>query len=148
VDSSAEALALAKDNLRLNGLAIQAEDFIEADVFSYLRRLRAERRSFDVIIADPPKLAQSQSQLERASRAYKDLNLIALQLLRPGGYLITFSCSGLVSPDLFQKIIFGAALDAGREAQIIERLSQSSDHPVLLSFPEGEYLKGLVCRVN
>jgi 23S rRNA (cytosine1962-C5)-methyltransferase len=147
VDSSAEALQLAKENLRLNGLPVSEQDFVEADVFSYLRQLRAEQRAFDVIIADPPKLAQSQSQLERAARAYKDLNLIALQLLRPGGYLITFSCSGLVTPDLFQKIVFGAAIDARRDAQIIERLSQASDHPVLLSFPEGEYLKGLVCRV-
>ncbi len=147
VDSSADALQLAKENLRLNGLSVNDADFVEADVFSYLRQLRAEQRTFDVIIADPPKLAQTQSQIERAARAYKDLNLIALQLLRPGGYLITFSCSGLISPDLFQKIIFGAALDAGRDAQIIERLSQASDHPVLLSFPEGEYLKGLVCRV-
>ena len=146
VDSSAEALQLAKANLRLNGLGVNDADFVEADVFSYLRQLRAEQRTFDVIIADPPKLAQTQSQIERAARAYKDLNLIALQLLRPGGYLITFSCSGLISPDLFQKIIFGAALDAGRDAQIVERLSQASDHPVLLSFPEGEYLKGLVCR--
>jgi 23S rRNA (cytosine1962-C5)-methyltransferase len=146
VDSSGDALQLAQENLRLNGLPVNEQDFVEADVFSYLRQLRAEQRTFDVVIADPPKLAQSQSQLERAARAYKDLNLIALQILRPGGYLITFSCSGLVTPDLFQKIVFGAAIDAKRDAQIVERLSQSSDHPVLLSFPEGEYLKGLVCR--
>ncbi len=147
VDSSAEVLALAKENVRLNGFAVDDEDFVEADVFSYLRRLRAEQRTFDVIIADPAKLAHTQAQVERAARAYKDLNLIALQLLRPGGYLLTFSCSGLVLPDLFQKIVFSAAVDAGREAQIVERMSQSDDHPVLLSFPEGEYLKGLVCRV-
>ena len=147
VDSSADALQLAKENLRLNGLTVNEADFVEADVFSYVRQLRAEQRSFDVIIADPPKLAQSQSQIERAARAYKDLDLIALQLLKPGGYLITFSCSGLIAPDLFQKIVFSAALDAKRDAQIVERLSQASDHPVLLSFPEGEYLKGLVCRV-
>ena len=148
VDSSADALQLARENLRLNGLDANEADFVEADVFSYLRRLRAEQRTFDVIIADPPKLAQTQGQLERAARAYKDLNLVALQILRPGGYLITFSCSGLITPDLFQKIVFGAAIDAGREAQIVERLTQASDHPVLLSFPEGEYLKGLVCRVR
>jgi 23S rRNA (cytosine1962-C5)-methyltransferase len=147
VDSSADALQLAQENLRLNGLSAHDTDFVEADVFSYLRQLRAEQRAFDVIIADPPKLAQTQSQIERAARAYKDLNLVAMQILRPGGYLITFSCSGLVPPDLFQKIVFGATLDAGRDAQIVERLSQASDHPVLLSFPEGEYLKGLVCRV-
>ncbi len=147
VDSSADALELAQANLRLNGFTLPAGDFVEADVFSYLRQLRADQRVFDVIIADPPKLAQSQSQIERAARAYKDLNLIALQLLKPGGYLITFSCSGLIAPDLFQKIVFSAAVDARRDAQIIERLSQASDHPVLLSFPESEYLKGLVCRV-
>jgi 23S rRNA (cytosine1962-C5)-methyltransferase len=147
VDSSADALQLAKENLRLNGLNVIETDFVEADVFSHLRQLRAEHRTFDVIIADPPRLAQSQSQIERAARAYKDLNLIALQLLKPGGYLITFSCSGLISPDLFQKIVFSASVDAQRDAQIVERLSQASDHPVLLSFPEGEYLKGLVCRV-
>ncbi len=147
VDSSADALQLAKENLRLNNLTASDTDFVEADVFSYLRQLRAEQHAFDVIVADPPKLAQSQSQIERAARAYKDLNLIALQLLKPGGYLITFSCSGLISPDLFQKIVFSAALDAQRDAQIVEHLSQASDHPVLLSFPEGEYLKGLVCRV-
>jgi 23S rRNA (cytosine1962-C5)-methyltransferase len=147
VDSSADAVQLAKENVRLNGVAVNEHDFVEADVFSYLRKLRAEQRTFDVIIADPPKLAQTQSQIERAARAYKDLNLVALQILRPGGYLITFSCSGLISPDLFQKIVFSAAIDAQREAQIVERLSQASDHPVLLSFPEGEYLKGLVCRV-
>ena len=147
VDSSAAALELAKENLRLNGFGVNDQDFVAADVFSYLRKLRADRRTFDVIIADPPKLAQAQAQVDRAARAYKDLNLVSMQLLKPGGYLITFSCSGLVSPDLFQKIVFGAALDAGREAQIVERLSQAGDHPALLSFPEAEYLKGLVCRV-
>jgi 23S rRNA (cytosine1962-C5)-methyltransferase len=147
VDSSAAALELAKENLRLNDFAVNDQDFVEADAFSYLRKLRAEQRAFDVIIADPPKLAQSQAQIDRAARAYKDLNLVSMQLLKPGGYLITFSCSGLVSPDLFQKIVFGASLDAGRDVQIVERLSQAGDHPVLLSFPEAEYLKGLVCRV-
>ncbi len=147
VDSSAEALQLARENLQLNDLSVNDLDLVEADVFSYVRQLRAEKRTFDVIIADPPKLAHSQGQIERAARAYKDLNLVALQILRPGGYLITFSCSGLIAPDLFQKIVFGAALDAGRDVQIVERLSQASDHPVLLSFPESEYLKGLVCRV-
>ncbi|HZY45212.1 MAG TPA: class I SAM-dependent rRNA methyltransferase [Anaerolineae bacterium] len=147
VDSSAASLELAKENYRLNGLSLDDQDFVIADVFSYSRKLRAEHRSFDVIIADPPKLAQSQAQLEKATRAYKDLNLISMQLLKPGGTLITFSCSGLVSPDLFQKIIFGASIDAGRDVQIVEKLSQAGDHPILLSFPESEYLKGLVCRV-
>ena len=146
VDSSADALELAKANVRLNGFSVNDQDFVEVDVFSELRKQRAMKRTFDVIIADPPKLAQSQSQIDRAARAYKDLNLVSMQLLKPGGYLITFSCSGSISTDLFQKIVFGAAVDAGRDMQIVERLSQSSDHPILLSFPESEYLKGLVCR--
>jgi len=99
-----------------------------------------------VIVVDPPKLAASSREVERASRAYKDVNLLAFQLLQPGGILFTTSCSGAVSADLFQKIIFGAALDAGREAQIVGWLSQGSDHPVALTFPEGLYLKGLICR--
>jgi 23S rRNA (cytosine1962-C5)-methyltransferase len=148
VDSSAEVLALAKDNVRHNGFTLSDEDFVEADAFAYVRRLRAEKRTFNVIIADPPKLAHTQGQVEKAARAYKDLNLVALQLLRPGGYLLTFSCSGLVPAELFQKIVFSAAVDAGRDVQIVERLSQADDHPVLLSFPEGEYLKGLVCRAT
>ena len=147
VDSSAEALALARRNLALNGFAASDEDFVEADAFEALRRYRAEGRAFDAIIIDPPKFAHSAGQVQRAARAYKDLNLVAMQILRPGGILATFSCSGLVSPDLFQKIVFGASIDAGRDAQIVERLSQASDHPVLLAFPEAEYLKGLVCRV-
>jgi 23S rRNA (cytosine1962-C5)-methyltransferase len=116
-------------------------------VFRILRQYRTEGRTFDVVILDPPKFAHSQGQIERATRGYKDINLIAMQILRPGGVLATFSCSGLISADLFQKVAFGAALDAQRDVQIIERLGQSPDHPVLLSFPEGEYLKGLICRV-
>ncbi len=106
----------------------------------------AER--FDLIVADPPKLAHNTSQLKRATRAYKDLNLLALKLLAPGGVLVTCSCSGLMSEDLFQKVLFGAAIDAGREAQVIGRLTQATDHPVLLTFPEAGYLKGLVIRVG
>ncbi|MFQ3663317.1 MAG: class I SAM-dependent methyltransferase [Chloroflexaceae bacterium] len=146
IDSSGPALALARANLDLNGPATPTE-LIEGDVFRVLRQYRAAGRRFDVIILDPPKFAHSQAQVERASRGYKDVNLLALQLLRPGGLLATFSCSGLVSADLFQKIVFGAALDARRDAQIVERFAQAPDHPVLLSFPESEYLKGLLCRV-
>lgn len=146
IDTSAPALALARANLDLNGSKATAE-LVEGDVFRVLRQYRAAGRRFDVVILDPPKFAHSQAQVERASRGYKDINLLALQLLRPGGILATFSCSGLVSSDLFQKIVFGAALDARRDAQIIERLTQAPDHPVLLSFPESEYLKGLICRV-
>ncbi|MCS6880067.1 MAG: class I SAM-dependent methyltransferase [Oscillochloridaceae bacterium] len=146
IDSSGPALALARANLDLNGLATPAE-LIAGDVFRVLRQYRDAGRRFDVIILDPPKFAHSQAQVERAARGYKDINLLALQLLRPGGLLATFSCSGLVSADLFQKIVFGAALDARRDVQIIERFVQAPDHPVLLSFPESEYLKGLLCRV-
>jgi len=147
VDSSADALSLAKRNLELNGLVARDEDFVDGDVFEVLRRYRSEGRSFDVIILDPPKFVHSTSQLNRATRAYKDLNLVAMQILREGGVLITFSCSGLVSADLFQKIVFGAALDTKCQAHIVERLAQGADHPVRLSFPESAYLKGLVLRV-
>ena len=147
VDSSRDALHLAKRNMALNGLHVADDEYVEADVFQALRRYRDEGRTFDLVILDPPKFAFSQAQVQSATRGYKDINLIAMQILRPGGILATFSCSGLVSPDLFQKVIFGASVDAGRDAQIVEHLSQASDHPILLSFPESEYLKGLICRV-
>ena len=147
VDTSSDALALALRNLELNDFKVADEDFVQGNVFDVLRRWREAGTTFDAIILDPPKLAFSAAQVERAARAYKDLNLVSLQILRPGGILATFSCSGRISPDLFQKIVFGAALDAGREVQILEKLSHPPDHPILLSFPEGEYLKGLVCRV-
>ena len=146
VDTSAPALEMLRANLALNDLD-QSVEAIEGDVFKLLRQYRYEGRQFDVVILDPPKFAHAQNQVERAARGYKDINLIAMQILRPGGVLATFSCSGLVSADLFQKIVFGAALDAGRDVQVVERLTQSPDHPVLLTFPEGEYLKGLICRV-
>ncbi len=146
VDSSPAALDQLMENLRRNGHAVPSEQ-IAGNVFSELRRFRAEERQFDVIILDPPKFAANASQVEKASRGYKDINLLAMQLLRPGGILATFSCSGLVGIDLFQKIVFGAGLDARRDVQIVERLSQSGDHPVALTFPESEYLKGLICRV-
>jgi len=112
-----------------------------------LRDFRDNGRQFDMVILDPPKFAHSQRDIERAARGYKDLNWLALRLLRPGGLLATFSCSGLVSADLFQKILFSAAVDAGRDVQILQPLAQAPDHPVLLSFPESAYLKGLLCRV-
>jgi len=145
LDSSGEALQLMKENINLNDLPLEKVEFMEGDVFQSLRKFRDARRSFDLIILDPPKFAQTTAQAERASRGYKDINLLAFKLLRPGGMLFTFSCSGGISPDLFQKIVAGAALDAGLNAQIIEVLSQSGDHPVSLNFPEGAYLKGLVC---
>ncbi len=147
VESSASALDLARRNLALNGIEDRIIDYVEGDAFSVLRGYRAEGRHFDVVVLDPPKFARSEREVKRASRAYKDINLLACQLLRPGGILFTFSCSGAVSADLFQKIVFGAALDAGREGQIVGHLSQGADHPVALTFPEGAYLKGLICRV-
>lgn len=145
VDSSAEALEAAAKNLALNDLPLEKAVFLEGDVFQVLRRLRDEARLFDLIVLDPPKFAATAAQAERAARGYKDINLLAFKLLRPGGLLVTFSCSGGVGADLFQKIVAGAALDAAVEAQIVEHLSQAPDHPVSLNFPEGAYLKGLVC---
>jgi 23S rRNA (cytosine1962-C5)-methyltransferase len=145
VDVSSDALRMAADNVQLNGLPAAKIQFLEADVFHALRKFRDERRTFDMIILDPPKFAPTISQVEKASRGYKDINLLAFKLLRPGGILVTFSCSGGVDADLFQKIVASAALDAGAEAQIIQHLSQAPDHPVALHFPEGTYLKGLVC---
>jgi len=145
VDSSADALELCKENIALNNLPVDKHTALEGDVFQLLRKFRDGNRSFDMIILDPPKFAPTSAHAEKATRAYKDINLLAFKLLRSGGILVTFSCSGGVDAGLFQKIVAGAALDAGVEAQIVERLSQGSDHPVALNFPEGSYLKGLVC---
>ena len=145
IDASQDALNLSKKNIELNNLPVTSAEHIQSDVFKLLRVFRAENRKFDVIILDPPKFVDSAANLKRASRGYKDINMLAFSLLRPGGVLFTFSCSGLMNRDLFQKIVSDAALDAGREAQIIHWLSQDRDHPTLLSFPEGLYLKGLVC---
>jgi 23S rRNA (cytosine1962-C5)-methyltransferase len=147
VESSAGVLKLAQRNMTLNGFDGRDDEYVEGDVFQVLRQYRDEGRSFDLIILDPPKFAYSKSQVQAACRGYKDINLLAMQMLRPSGLLFTFSCSGLVSPDLFQKVVFGASVDAGRDVQIIEKLSQGFDHPILLSFPESEYLKGFICRV-
>jgi 23S rRNA (cytosine1962-C5)-methyltransferase len=135
-----------QEHLQLNQVETPVTP-VAGDVFHLLRQYRNEGRQFDVVILDPPKFAHSQAQVDRATRGYKDINLLALQLLRPGGILATFSCSGVISSDLFQKVVFGAALDAHRDVQVLERLTQAADHPVLLTFPEGEYLKGLLCRV-
>jgi 23S rRNA (cytosine1962-C5)-methyltransferase len=160
VDSSGPALELARRNVALNspGLAGRVRDpallgrerrceYVEGDVFEVLRRFRTEGRRFEVVVLDPPKFAHTRREVKPASRAYKDINLLALRLMRSGGLLFTFSCSGHVSAELFQKIVFGAVADTDRSAQIIGRLSQGPDHPVALTFPEGEYLKGLLCRV-
>ena len=146
LDASHDALNLARENMRLNDCAERGE-FVEGDAFQILRRYRDSGKSFDAIILDPPKFVYAQSQLQAGLRGYKDINLLAFKLLNPGGTLVTFSCSGQVSAALFQKVIFEAATDAKRDAQIVAKLSQSPDHPILLSFPESEYLKGLVCRV-
>ncbi len=149
VDSSREALVGAEAALRLNGFDpdMQAEAIV-GDVFQVLRAFRDAGRQFDLVILDPPKFARSRADLDAALRGYKDINLLGLKLLAPAGLLATFSCSGLVTPDLFQKVVFGASMDAGREAQIIARLGQGADHPIRLSFPESEYLKGLLCRAD
>lgn len=146
VDSSAEALALARENLKLNGLAADRAEWLEADVFKSLRLMRDQGKSFDLIVLDPPKFAPTAHHAANAARAYKDINLWALKLLRPGGLLATFSCSGGVTADLFQKILAGAAMDANATAQIVGRFAADADHPAVLNFPEGEYLKGLLLR--
>ena len=148
VESSQAALELGRENMRLNALDESKVENVVGDVFRVLRHYRDSRREFDLIVLDPPKFAESRAQLDGATRGYKDINLLALKLLRPGGLLFTFSCSGLVTPELFQQVVAGAALDSGREVQFIRRLTQGPDHPVALNFPEGEYLKGLVCRVE
>jgi 23S rRNA (cytosine1962-C5)-methyltransferase len=150
IDSSVEALELAETNLRLNGFDPDlAAAGVAGDVFEILRdwRAAADGPRFDLVVLDPPKFVQSQQHMDRALRGYKDINLLALHLLNPGGILVTFSCSGLVDAALFQKVVFGAAIDAGRTVQVLEWLRQSADHPVAITFPEGEYLKGLICRV-
>jgi len=145
IDSSEDALAIARENTALNGLSGQGLEWRQADVFLALRKFRDERRSFNMIILDPPKFAATVSQAEKAARGYKDINLLAFKLLRPGGILATFSCSGGIDAALFQKIVAGAASDAGVDAAIVEYLAQDGDHPVSLHFPEGTYLKGLIC---
>jgi 23S rRNA (cytosine1962-C5)-methyltransferase len=146
IDSSGPALALARANVARNGLDPSRAQWMEADVFKALRELRDQGKAYDLIVLDPPKFAPTPATVERATRAYKDINLLGLKMLKPGGLLFTYSCSGGVSPELFAKIVAGAASDAGVQARIEGRLAAGADHPVLLSFPEGEYLKGLVLR--
>ncbi|MCB1895435.1 MAG: class I SAM-dependent methyltransferase [Zoogloeaceae bacterium] len=149
IDSSAPALDIARRNLALNPqLDAARAEWLDEDVFQALRRLRSDGRRFDMIILDPPKFAPSAAHAERAARAYKDINLQAFKLLEPGGLLMTYSCSGGIGIELFQKIVAAAAVDAGAEAYMLHRLAAAPDHPVGLAVPEGEYLKGLVCRVG
>jgi 23S rRNA (cytosine1962-C5)-methyltransferase len=147
VDSSADLLTQAEQNIHLNGHERPQDEYIVADAFQLLRHYRDTGQTFDVIILDPPKFAHSRRDIKAATRGYKDLNWLAMRLLTPGGLLATFSCSGLISLDLFQKVLFGAAVDANRDVQIIQTLTQSADHPILLTFPESAYLKGFLARV-
>lgn len=147
LDSSEDALAQARKHHELNGLQISAI-YDKADVPLALRGFRDRARTFDMIILDPPRFVFNKTQKEKGMRAYKDINLLALKLLTPGGILATFSCSGLITGEDFRTIIQWSAIDAGRAVQIVESLSQPFDHPVLATFPESDYLKGLVCRVG
>ncbi len=144
VESSVEAMAAARDHVALNGLDAGRCTWRETDVFKELRLLRDQGRRFGLVILDPPKFAPTHQMVEKAARGYKDINLTAMKLLEPGGILATFSCSGGVSPELFQKIVAGAAWDAGAEFRLLARMGQAPDHPVSLDYPEGEYLKGLL----
>lgn len=146
IDSSAEALESAAANVTLNGLDGSRAEYVQGDCFDVLRRYRDAGRQFDMVILDPPKFVSSVRQLRRGCRGYKDINLQAIRLLKQNGVLATFSCSGHVPPDLFQKVVADAAQDAGRDVSIVQYLGQSPDHPVALAFPEGHYLKGLLCR--
>ena len=144
IDSSLPALEMARANVALNGFDAAAMHFLDADVNATLRRFIEEGQTFDAIVLDPPKFAPTVAHAERAARAYKDINRLALKLLVPGGVLLTFSCSGGIGADLFHKIVAGAGLDAGVDGYISERLGAAPDHPMTIEFPEGEYLKGLV----
>lgn len=148
IESSPDALELARTNTELNGFGQETSEYREGNVFQVLREYRESGRRFDLVILDPPRFVQSRRHLEPGSRGYKDINMLAFKLLKPGGILFTFSCSGLMPTDLFQKIVADAALDTGVDAQIIGRLAQAADHPIALSFPEAGYLKGLVCRAT
>lgn len=148
IDSSAATLAMIEDNARLNDIDPSRMDNIEANVFEQLRAFRRAGRQFDLVVLDPPKFVESRQAMNRGARAYKDVNMQAIALLRPGGTLMTFSCSGLLPAPLFQKIVADAALDVEREGWILASLGQSADHPVALNFPEAEYLKGYCVRVG
>ena len=146
-DLSELALATALKNAELNQLDLTKLDNVKFDVFKLLRQYREQGKQFDMVILDPPKFAESKAQLMGACRGYKDINMVAMQIVKPGGLLLTFSCSGLMEDSLFQKIVADAALDAKRDCLFIEKLSQDSDHPVASFYPEGSYLKGLVCKI-
>ncbi len=144
IDSSGPALEMAAANVALNGIDPNRADFMDADVNTSLRQLGAQGRTFDAIVLDPPKFAPTVAHAERAARAYKDINRLALKILEPGGVLFTYSCSGGISADLFHKIVASAGIDAQVDGYICERMGGAPDHPMTINFPEGEYLKGLV----
>ena len=146
IDSSGQALQMAKLNTKTNGLPEEKTEWIEADVFASLRKFRDQGRSFDLIILDPPKFAPTKQNVEKASRAYKDINLLAMKLLNEGGLLATFSCSSAIGPELFKKILASSAEDARQDFSILDNFSADQDHPQLLSFPEGEYLQGVLLQ--
>ncbi|EHD0097569.1 methyltransferase domain-containing protein [Vibrio vulnificus] len=148
-DVSQPALDTAKFNAELNAFDISKKRavFLNADVFKLLREYRDQGTKFDVVIMDPPKFAESKAQLNGACRGYKDINMLAMQILNPGGTLLTYSCSGLMDQVLFQKIIADAAVDAGRSVKFVERFEQAADHPTDTAYPEGFYLKGFACKV-
>ncbi|MBR9793594.1 MAG: methyltransferase domain-containing protein [Gammaproteobacteria bacterium] len=147
VDVSQPALDMASRHIELNGFAPEQCTQVKGDVFEVLRNYHSQQQQFDMVILDPPKFVDSKASLKRACRGYKDINMYGIHAVKPGGILLTFSCSGLMEQSLFQKIVADAALDAGRQVQILEHLSQAPDHPVGLNYPEGYYLKGLVCVV-
>lgn len=146
VDSSKAALNIARVNLEQNSQVDNKAQFIESDVFDFLRKTAQSGKLFDMIILDPPKFAASKAHLKKALSAYKDINMFAIKLLKPGGLLISFSCSGIVTAESLKVVLFWASTDTNRPIQIIEKLGQPPDHPILLSFPESEYLKGYICR--
>ena len=147
IDSSAGAMALLETNLSLNGVDGNSHTGITSNVFHVLRDFQAEGKRFDVIVLDPPKFAENKNQVMKAARAYKDLSLQACKVLNPGGLLLTYSCSGAIDMNLFQKITSDALLDAGRQGEVVRYLHQGEDHPIALEFPESQYLKGIACRV-
>ena len=144
IDSSGPAIERGIANVALNGFDASRTTMVDADVNASLRQYLKDGVTFDAIVLDPPKFAPTAYHAERAARAYKDINRLALMLLEPGGALFTYSCSGGISADLFHKIVAGAGLDAGVDAYITERMGGAPDHPMTVTFPEGEYLKGLV----
>jgi len=146
-DSSESALVAAEQHLERSAPGADNVEIVQADAFELLRGWSTEKRQFDMVVLDPPKFASNRHQVEKALRAYKDTNMLAMKLLTPGGILATFSCSGAVSQADFTLAVSWAGIDAGRDVQVLERLSQGADHPALASFPESEYLKGMLCRI-